>query len=275
MFVKINNLNVAYQSAGEGDIVVLLHGWGGEAESFKPVFEWLAQTHKVYALDLPGFGNSEKPPVAWGTADYARCVTAFFEELGIRKAHLIGHSFGGRISIILGAEHPEKVAKLILVDSAGIKPRRTAKYYLRVSLAKVGKLLRRCGTYGTQLANALSRRVGSSDYQNAGVMRGTLVKVVNEDLRPLLSRIAAPALLIWGADDKDTPVAYGKIMEAEIPDAGLVVLEQAGHFSYLDKFPQFCRIVASFLNIQPVERARLSSPFEGSAVSNRAYGGTQ
>ena len=252
MFVKINNLNVAYQSAGEGDAVVLLHGWGGEADSFKPVFQWLSQTHKVYALDLPGFGKSDTPPTAWGTADYARCVTAFFEELGIRKAHLIGHSFGGRISIIIGAEHPEKVAKLILVDSAGIKPRRTAKYYLRVSLAKVGKLLRRCGTYGARVANALSRRVGSSDYQRAGAMRATLVKVVNEDLRPLLSRIAAPALLIWGADDKDTPVAYGKIMEKEIPDAGLVVLEQAGHFSYLDKFPQFCRIVASFLKIQSV-----------------------
>lgn len=255
MFVDINNLNVAYQVAGEGDVVVLLHGWGGEADSFKPVFEWLAQTHRVYALDLPGFGRSEHPPTAWGTPDYAQFVTAFFKKLGIPKAHLIGHSFGGRISIILGAEHPEKVEKLILVDSAGIKPRRTAKYYLRVSLAKVGKQLRRCGSYGTWFANAMSRRLGSSDYQNAGAMRATLVKVVNEDLRPLLSRIAAPALLIWGADDEDTPVAYGQIMAREIPDAGLVVLPEAGHFSYLDKFPQFCHIVASFLNIQ-----------EGSAV---------
>ncbi len=264
MFITINNLNVAYQVAGEGDVVVLLHGWGGEADSFKPVFEWLSQTHQVYALDLPGFGQSEIPPTAWSTPDYARFVTAFFEKLGIAKAHLIGHSFGGRISIILGAEHPEKVAKLILVDSAGIKPRRAAKYYLRVSLAKLGKLLRRYGTSGTRLANAMSRCVGSTDYQNAGAMRATLVKVVNEDLRPLLSRIAAPALLIWGADDKDTPVAYGKIMEREIPDAGLVVLQEAGHFSYLDKFPQFCQIVASFFGIQ-----------EGSAVENRAYGGSQ
>ena len=247
---NINNLNVAYQVAGEGDVVVLLHGWGGEGDSFKPVFEWLAQTHRVYALDLPGFGRSEHPPTAWGTSDYARFVTAFFERLDIPKAHLIGHSFGGRISIILGAEHPDKVEKLILVDSAGIKPRRTAKYYLRVSLAKVGKLLRRCGSYGTRFANAMSRRLGSSDYQDAGAMRATLVKVVNEDLRPLLSRIAAPALLIWGADDEDTPVAYGKIMEREIPDAGLVVLQDAGHFSYLDKFPQFCQIVASFLLCQ-------------------------
>lgn len=246
---EINKLKISYQVSGEGDVVVLLHGWGGEASSFQPVFEWLAQSHKVYALDLPGFGKSQIPPIAWNTSDYARFVTAFLEKFCIPKVHLIGHSFGGRISIILSAEHPERVDKLILVDSAGIRPRRTAKYYLRVGVAKVGKLLRRCGNSGVRIANIMSARVGSKDYQDAGEMRATLVKVVNQDLRPLLPRITASTLLIWGEDDKDTPVAFGKIMEKEIPDAGLVVLKEAGHFSYLDRFPQFCRIVASFLGI--------------------------
>ena len=246
---EINNLNVSYQVAGKGDVVLLLHGWGGEAASFQPVFEWLAQSHKVYALDLPGFGKSQVPPTAWDSSDYARFVTAFLEKFGIPKAHLIGHSFGGRISIILSAEHPEKVDKLILVDSAGIRPRRTVKYYFRVGIAKAGKLLRRCGKLGAHLANAMSARVGSKDYQDAGEMRATLVKVVNQDLRSLLPRISASTLLIWGENDKDTPVFFGQIMEKEIPDAGLVVLKEAGHFSYLDKFPQFCRIVASFLKI--------------------------
>ena len=245
----INNLNVSYQVAGKGDVVLLLHGWGGEAASFQPVFEWLAQSHKVYALDLPGFGKSQVPPTAWDSSDYARFVTAFLEKFSIPKAHLIGHSFGGRISIILSAEHPEKVDKLILVDSAGIRPRRTAKYYFRVGIAKIGKLLRLCGTLGVRLANAMSARLGSKDYQDAGEMRATLVKVVNQDLRSLLPRISASTLLIWGENDKDTPVSFGQIMEKEIPDAGLVVLKEAGHFSYLDKFPQFCRIVASFLKI--------------------------
>lgn len=246
---EIKGLNISYQVAGEGDTVLLLHGWGGEAASFQPVFEWLAQFHKVYALDLPGFGMSQMPPTAWDTSDYAQFVTAFLEKLCIPKAHLIGHSFGGRISIILSAEHPEKVDKLILVDSAGIKPPRTAKYYFRVGIAKVGKLLRRCGKHGNHLANTVSQRTGSKDYQEAGNMRATLVKVVNQDLRTFLPRIAASTLLIWGEDDKDTPVSFGQIMEKEIPDAGLVVLKEAGHFSYLDQFPQFCSIVASFLKI--------------------------
>ena len=246
---EINNLNVSYQVAGTGDVVLLLHGWGREAATFQPVFEWLAQSHKVYALDLPGFGKSQVPPTAWDSSDYAQFVTAFLEKFGIPKAHLIGHSFGGRISIILSAEHPEKVDKLILVDSAGIKPKRTAKYYLRVGIAKVGKLLRRCGKFGVHLANAMSARVGSKDYQDAGEMRATLVKVVNQDLRSLLPRISASTLLIWGENDKETPVSFGEIMEKEIPDAGLVVLKEAGHFSHLDKFPEFRRIVASFLKI--------------------------
>ena len=246
---EINGLKISYQVGGEGDVVLLLHGWGGEAASFQPVFDWLTQSHKVYALDLPGFGQSQMPPTAWNTSDYAQFVIAFLEKSGIPKAHFIGHSFGGRIAIIVSAEYPEKVDKLILVDSAGIKPRRSARYYLRVGLAKIGKLLRRCGKYGIFVADAMSARAGSKDYQNAGDMRATLVKVVNQDLRAFLPRIIAPTLLIWGEDDNDTPVAFGQIMEKEIPDAGLVVLKEAGHFSYLDQFPQFCRIVASFLKI--------------------------
>ena len=163
---------------------------------------------------MPGFGKSQLPPTAWDTSDYAQFVTAFLEKFDIPKVHLIGHSFGGRISIIISAEHPEKVDKLILVDSAGIKPRRTVKYYLRVGVAKVGKSIRRCGKYGVLVANAMSARVGSKDYQDAGDMRATLVKVVNQDLRALLPRITASTLLIWGEDDKDTPVSirtdYGK-----------------------------------------------------------------
>ena len=245
---EINGLKIAYQVAGEGNAVLLLHGWGGESASFQPVFDWLAQSHKVYAPDLPGFGKSQIPSTAWDSSDYAQFVIAFLEKFGIPEAHFIGHSFGGRISIIVSAEYPEKVDKLILVDSAGIIPPRTAKYHLRVGLAKIGKLLRRCGKLGVFVADAMSARAGSKDYQDAGNMRATLVKVVNQDLRPFLPRITASTLLIWGEDDQDTPVTFGHIMEKEIPDAGLVVLKEAGHFSYLDQFPQFCRIVASFLN---------------------------
>lgn len=247
MFIEINDLKIAYQVKGTGTPVVLLHGWGGEANSFKPVFDWLSRSYQVYALDLPGFGLSEIPSTAWDASDYAQFLSDFFHKLNIDKAHLIGHSYGGRISIVMAAEEPEKVDKLILVDSAGIILPRTVRYYIQVSVAKIGRLMRCCGTFGNRLADSIAQRVGSEDYREAGPMRATMVKSVNQNLRPLLPKIQASTLLIWGENDTDTPISSGKIMEKEIPDAGLVILKDAGHFSYLDQLPQFCEIVTNFL----------------------------
>ncbi len=250
MFITLDEINFYYEFKGTGKSIILLHGWGGEAASFRPVFDFLSQTFKVYALDLPGFGRSTPPPVPWGSNDYALFIIKFLSEMGIVKTDLIGHSFGGRIAINLAANFPEKVEKLILIDSAGIKPGRTVKYYLRVLIAKTGKRffsLRFFGKSGRNLKDTLYNRIGSKDYREAGKMRNTLVKVVNEDLTPLLSKIKSPTLLIWGENDKETPVSYAKIMEREIEDVGLVILKGAGHFSYLDRFQQFCLIASNFL----------------------------
>ncbi len=247
MFVEIDNLKVAYQVNGTGESVILLHGWGGEANSFKPVIDWMSRYYKVFALDLPGFGLSEKPSVAWDASDYATFLSGFFEKLKIKKAHLIGHSYGGRISIVMAARQPHLVDKLILVDSAGIIPPRELMYYIRIGIAKCGRLIRRFGSVGNKFADALSKQIGSKDYQEAGPMRATLVKSVNQDLRPLLPKIQAATLLIWGENDNDTPISSGEIMSKEITNSELVVLKDAGHFSYLDQFPQFCKIVGNFL----------------------------
>lgn len=247
MFTEIENIKVAYQVNGSGEPVVLLHGWGGEANSFKPVFDWLSNSYKVYAIDLPGFGLSEIPATAWDATDYARFLSAFFQKLDIVKAHLIGHSYGGRISIVLAAEEPNLVDKLILVDSAGLIPPRKPKYYLRVIVAKIGRLFRIGGNFGNRIAEFLLKIVGSKDYQEAGPMRATLVKSVKQDLRSLLPKIKASTLLIWGENDKDTPISSGRVMSEEIPNSELVILKDAGHFSYLDQFPQFCNVVGNFL----------------------------
>ena len=247
MFIKIDEVKVYYEVNGQGKPVILLHGWGGQAASFMPVLDFLSQTFKVYALDLPGFGRSSIPPTAWGSNDYALFIYKFLSKLGIAKADLIGHSFGGRIIISLAANFPEKVGKLILVDSAGIRPKRTAKYYLRTLMAKTGKRLSSLPPFGKGLKDVIYNRMGSKDYREAGNMRGILVKVVNEDLRHLLVKIKAPTLLIWGEEDKETPISHAKIMERQIEDAGLVILKGAGHFSYLDNLSQFCLIAVNFL----------------------------
>lgn len=250
MFIELQGLKVFYDFVGEGDTVVLMHGWGGHVGSFKPVFDYLSKRFKVYVFDFPGFGKSDLPPKAWGTEEYGKFVMKFFKEVNIEKANIVAHSFGGRVAIWLAANFPEMMKKLVLIDSAGIKPKRTLKYHIKVTIAKSGKRIFShpiFGKYGARLLNNLYRLVGSKDYQQqTGVMRSTLVKIVNEDLRELLPKITAPTLLIWGENDKDVPLAYAKIMEKEIKDAGLVILKDAGHFSYLDRFPDFCLIVSKF-----------------------------
>jgi pimeloyl-ACP methyl ester carboxylesterase len=250
MVIEIDGIRVFYDCAGKGDSVILMHGWGGSVESFKPVFGYLSRNYKVYAFDFPGFGRSSLPPNTWGIEDYGKFFIKFLKATEIERTNIIAHSFGGRVAIWLAANYPEKVNKLTLVNSAGIKPMRTLKYHIKAAIAKTGKKLLTLsifGKYRERLLNNLYRLVGSKDYQQqTGIMRSTLVKVVNEDLRGLLPKIIAPTLLIWGENDKDVPISSAKIMESEINDAGLVILKDAGHFSYLDKFSDFCVIVTKF-----------------------------
>lgn len=251
MFVDLAGVRVHYEAAGEGRPVLLLHGWGASAPAMRPIFDALRSDHAVYALDFPGFGQSALPPVPWSVGDYAELVAAFLDSLGIARADVIGHSFGGRVGIVLAAKWPAKVERLVLVDSAGIRrappPSRSV---LRAGL-RAGKALVSAPGLGwlRSRAEAVARdRLGSEDYRSAGPLRETFVKVVAEDLSPYLPRIQAPTLLIWGERDEDTPVADGRAMESSIPDAGLVVLPGAGHFSYLDRPADFSRIVRHFLD---------------------------
>lgn len=249
MFLKIENMDIFYKIAGKGKKVILLHGWGGNSNSFLPVFNYLSTKYCVYSIDFPGFGQSTVPDRPIGVGEYKSILLKFLDALNIDKACLVGHSFGGRVSIMLAAEHPERVDKVVLVDSAGILPKRAFKYYFRVYKFKLMKKLYLALSPGAdkqQKVDSFYEKYGSKDYKESGSMRGTFVKVVNQDLRGYLPLIKSPTLIIWGENDNDTPLEHGRIMEKEIPDAGLVVFKDAGHFSYLDKLNDFNVIVSKF-----------------------------
>jgi pimeloyl-ACP methyl ester carboxylesterase len=254
MVEKFQGLKLYYEVHGQGQPVFLLHGWGGNVNSLRPVFNHLTPHYRVYAVDLPGFGRSSPPPPSWGSYEYAYLLAQFFSRFKIKSAHLIGHSFGGRIAIMLCFYFPQLVNKLILVDSAGLKPRRGTAYYLKVGTAKSAKWLFKRPIFGAkseQWLERIYRFIGSADYRQAGELRPILVRVVNEDLRQLLPDISQSTLLIWGEKDTVTPLYQARRMEKLLPNAKLVVLKRAGHYSYLDKFPQFCRLVSHFLASTP------------------------
>jgi len=249
MEILIDGVKINYEVSGQGQTVVLLHGWGTNMASMSMIYQHLAKNFQVLAFDFPGFGKSSEPPCAWGVGEYADCMEKCLNKMQIKKPILIGHSFGGRISILLGARGI--ASKIILVDAAGIRPKRTAKYYTRVYSYKAAKKVMSLPGLNHFRDDALAlwqKSNPSSDYRNtAGVMRQVFVKVVNEDLRLHLPKIKVPTLLIWGDQDTATPPDDGRLMEKLIPDSGLVLLEGAGHYSYLDRPGQFLLILDAFL----------------------------
>jgi pimeloyl-ACP methyl ester carboxylesterase len=247
-YLDIDGVTVRYQTSGQGPAILLLHGWGGSIESFAPVFNDLQRSYSVSAFDLPGFGQSGLPRIAWGSAEYAQLTVRVMDHLKLDRPHLLGHSFGGQVSLRLAATQAERVEKLVLVGSAGIRTRRTLAGRMKRSAACLGRWLAAYGGQaGEQIRQAIYRRIQSQDYASAGPLRPTLVKVVNEDLRELLPRIQSPTLLVWGEHDQDVPLATAQVMKQLIPRAELVVLENAGHFPYLDQFNRFRLIVGRFL----------------------------
>ena len=247
MITTASNKKVYYEAKGSGEDVVLLHGWGGSVQSFRTVFNRLSQNNRVYAIDLPGFGRSDTPAPEWATPEYTKVVVEVLDNLGLSRPHILGHSFGGRIALYLAAYYPERIDKLILVDSSGIRPERDWSYRLRVGGFKAAKrVLGSFGSWGEELLGKL--KIGSVDYRAAGALRPVLVRVVNEDLTPVLGRIRCRTLVVWGELDDATPLSDAHLMHKHIPTSELVVIKDADHYSYLKDPEYFCDTVKNFLN---------------------------
>lgn len=253
MTIDIQNLKINYIQEGHGQDALILHGWGCNSQTVMPIYNLLKRHYRVTAVDLPGFGESAKPETPFDSYDYANVIKQFIDKLGLTRIVLFGHSHGGRISIILSSQYPELIDKLILIDSAGIIPKRGIKYHIKVYGFKAMKklyLFFHAGKDGDKSLEAFYKKHGSEDYrQSDGIMRQTMVKVVNDNLRHLLKDIKASTLLIWGEEDDATPLSDGRIMEKEIKGSGLVVIKGAGHYSFIDDFQTFRLVIKSFLNI--------------------------
>ena len=254
MTTTVSGISIEYEIKGEGPCVLFLHGWGSSYRLFEGLIAAVSKKYTALALDLPVFGGSGEPPVPWSVDDYCRFVCEFLLSLGLSPEVLIGHSFGGRLMIKLLADNSlAGVKKAVFIDSAGIKPKPSLKSRARLAVYKAGKAVLGLPPIKALFPDALERlrrSRGSEDYKNASpVMRGTLVKAVNEDLKGLLPKIGVPSLLIWGTLDTATPISDGELFESLIPDAGLVRVENGSHYSFLDN-PALCiRAISSFLSI--------------------------
>ncbi|HID86881.1 MAG TPA: alpha/beta hydrolase [Anaerolineae bacterium] len=250
--IEIDDIALTYKLAGEGRPLLILHGWGSSSDAWVEVQGKLArQGYRVCVPDLPGFGKSGPPPRPWGMDDYARFVANLAQRLGMEEFFLVGHSFGGRIGIRLTILHPERVLGLVLCASAGIKPKRTLKHWTFWALAKGGNALLSLPLLSRLREPArkgLYLLVGEWDYYRAqGVMKETVKKVIEEDLRFDLKDVTVPTLIVWGDRDRVTPLSDAHIMKKEIPNATLEILEGAGHRLPYEEPEIFTRLVLTFL----------------------------
>lgn len=252
MEITIDNLKINYKEKGEGDPVLMLHGWGSSVVPFTNIINLLSTKYRVIAVDFPGCGKSETMKEPWTVDTYADFTVKLCKELYIENPILIGHSHGGRVIMKLVGEKMIEPKKVIFLDSAGLIPKKSLKKKMKIASFKFIKrvlTLPLINKFSGGLLEKARNHFGSSDYKSAPqVLRNTMVNVVNTDLRHLLPSFSCPTLLIWGENDTDTPLADAKIIESLIKDSGLCVIKNAGHFAFLDNPVQTAAILKSFLN---------------------------
>lgn len=237
---------IAFEITGKGPDLLLLHGWGCTRSIFDSFVPALSRTHRVIALDFPGFGGSEEPDEVWGAYEYTAMLEALCTELGVVNPQIICHSFGGRVAIIFASRNA--VSRMIFADAAGIKPRRSLSYHLKVTSYKISKWFILKVLRDEEQFRRMREGKGSSDYRNASPkMKAILSKVVNQDLTALLPSIQCPVLLFWGENDTATPMRDARIMQKKLRDSGLVTVPGGSHFSFLDNPGLFAAVASNFL----------------------------
>lgn len=228
---------LAHYVFGSGKDIIFLHGWGGSSVSFLGTAKALAYGHRVTLVDFYGFGDTPEPSKPFNLDDCARAVGQIIRNKCMSGAVVVGHSFGGRVAVRLARMYPSYVEKLVLIDSAGLRPRRKLSYYLKVLFHKLSVKL---GGKGLK---------GSPDYMALSpVMKKSFVNIVNDYTNKDLRYISAPTLIVWGSEDKETPLYMARKFKRGIKKSVLKIFKGAGHYAYLDRFIETNALLRTYID---------------------------
>ena len=229
---------VSLVQAGAGEDLVLLHGYLACKESFYYQIGYFSAFFRVTAFDFWGMGASAPLTAAWSVSDYAAHTRALLAELGIRRACLLAHSFGGRVALKLLAEQPDLFPYALLTGCAGVPPRRGAGYAARVRAYRAVK------RFAPRFAE---RHFGSAEYRTLSpIMKESYKKIVNEDLTPCLPRIRSRVLYLFGERDRATPPYMARVLHAGTTGSELVFLRGCTHFCFCEQPARFNAVAREF-----------------------------
>jgi len=256
--VEVAGLEIAFERAGDGPPLVLLHGILADSRSWRPQLAALSDDFELIAWDAPGAGRSSDPAAPFGMADWADCLAAFLGAVGVDRAHVLGLSWGGVLALELYRRSPGMVTSLILADTyagwRGSLPEQVCDDRLAGCLREAaqppGEFVPRWlpGLVTDGAPAAVRQELGAimGDFHPDGY-RLMATAVAECDQRDLLPRIEAPTLLIWGDDDRRSPLSIAHQLRNAIADATIAVIPAAGHVSNLEQPGRFNDEVRRFL----------------------------
>lgn len=247
--VVVDGLLVNYWQGGNGPLILMFHGWGDTADTFKLIADKLLPDYGLIALDLPGFGKTDPPPTSWDLDDYARFVQTFLTKLNLSDVYaVIGHSNGGALAIRGLSTGELKSQKLVLLAAAGIRDQEKAKKLGLKIVAKTGK----AATFflPKQTRQSLRKKlygVAGSDMFVAPHIQETFKQTVRQDVQTDAIKLNLPTLLIYGTEDTATPPHYGQIYNSLIKDSQLELITGSGHFVHQEQPEMVSQLIEGFL----------------------------
>lgn len=248
--IVVDGTELFYKIAGDGKPLLIIHGWGASSMSWMGVVEEMAgKGFKLIIPDLPGFGKSAAPKSAWGSDDYVNAILKLINELDLKDFFLLGHSFGGGIALKI-ATGENGVKKLILCDAAVVREERLdLRQKISKTLANIGGKIISKDFPGYRFFEKLVYRLaGANDYYKASpIMKEVFKKVISDDLRFLLSKVQQPCLIIWGSEDKATPLEDAYFLNKEIADSELKLIAGARHNPYKTNPGETAEAIINFL----------------------------
>ncbi len=230
--MKINYL----QFGKRGQPIVFLHGWQQNSRSFATLVPFFYKDYRLFLFDLPGFGKSEFPPPGFSSFDYAKAVSGWLKEKGLKKVILVGHSFGGKIAAIIAYQEPTLILKLVLIASAGLPH---SKKYYQLKKFIPPRLIKK-------IPSCLRSVFVSRDYKQAGELLPIFKTIVKEDIRPIFSKISNPTLIIWGKNDQELPTEDGKKIHQLIKKSKLAIIS-GDHFPFWENPQKVAKLINQFI----------------------------